>query len=346
MAQGTVVVMARSPEPAGTLERLVRAADGEPALLEAGDDPAGAAMVLAQWPLDPVTRVVLERAAGALVLVCPTDPGPDVWRDAVQLRAETVAVLPDAEPWLAARVARAVRRSTRAPVLGVVGGCGGAGATTLAAAIALTAARRDLAVTLLDLDPLGGGIDLLFGAEAAGGLRWQDLRNAPGRLPAGALRATAPLVCGVSLLTWDRSDAPRVTAAGVEAVLERAADDDHLVVADLPRPVDDPARVALRAARSVLLVVPADVRATAAAVRMVAGLESVAADVSVVVRGPAPTGLSAEAVADALGLPLAGDLRPEPGLAAALDRGDVPPVRPRGPLAGLAARVLADVLAR
>jgi hypothetical protein len=64
-----------------------------------------------------------------------------------------------------------------------------------------------------------------------------------------------------------------------------------------------------------------------------------------VVRGPAPTGLPAEAVADALGLPLAGSLRPEPGLAAALDRGDVPPVRPRGPLAALSAQLLASVLA-
>lgn len=344
MTQG-VVVLARAPEPAGTLERLVRAAGAEPAVLEPGADVGAAALVLAQWPLDAATKVLLERAAVALVLVCASDEGPEVWHDAVQLRAETVAVLPDAEPWLATRVARVVRRSTRAPVLAVVGGCGGAGATTLAAAVALTAARRELAVTLLDLDPLGGGMDLLFGAEAAGGLRWQDLRNAPGRLPAGAVRATAPLVCGVSLLTWDRSGPPRVTAAGVEAVVERAAEDDDLVVADLPRLVDDPARVVLRTARSVVVVVPADVRAAAAAARVLAGLEAVAGSVSVVVRGPAPTGLAAEAVADALGLPLIGDLRPEPGLAAALDRGDVPPVRPRGPLAGLAARLLVDTLA-
>ena len=341
-----VLVIAHAPEPVGTLVRLVRGAGGEPVVADTVPEPppADAALVVAQWPLQESDEVAVTRAGVGLVLVCAEAPGPQVWRDAVRLRAETVAVLPDAEPWLAARVARAVRTADRAPVVAVVGGCGGAGATTLAAALALTAARRDLAVTLLDLDPLGGGVDLLFGAETAPGLRWQDLRNAPGRLPAGAVRSTAPLVCGVSLLTRDRSDVPRVPPAAVETVLECAADDGDLVVADLSRRLDDAGRVVLASARVVFVVVPADVRATAAAARVVAQLERYGGDLAVVVRGPAPTGLPAETVAETLGLPLAGDLRPEPGLAAALDRGDVPPVRHRGPLAGLAARLLASAL--
>ncbi len=342
-----VVVIANEPEPAGVLVRLVRGAGAEP--LRPGPDgpraPVDAALVLAQWPLTRSAEALANRAGAGLVLVCAGDPGPGVWSDAVRLGAETVAVLPDAEAWLATRIGRAVRSVGRAPVVAVVGGCGGAGATTLATALALTAARRDLAVTLLDLDPLGGGVDLVFGAEGAGGLRWQDLRNAPGRLPPGAVRSTAPSVCGVSLLTWDRSDRTSVPARAVEAALDSAAEDGDLVVADLPRHVDDAARVVLAAARRVFVVVPADVRAAAAAVRVAAGLDAVAADLAVVVRGPAPSGLSAEAVADALGLPLAGHLKPEQGLAAALDRGDVPPLRPRGPLATLSARLLAAVLA-
>jgi secretion/DNA translocation related CpaE-like protein len=341
-----VLVIAHAPEPAGTLVRLVRGAGGDPVVADAmpGPSPLDAALAVAQWPLEAATELALARAGLPLVLICADEPGPQVWRDAVRLHAETVAVLPDAEPWLAARVARAVRTAERAPVIAVIGGCGGAGATTLGAALALTAARRDLAVTLLDLDPLGGGVDLLLGAEATPGLRWQDLRNAPGRLPSGSVRSTAPLACGVSLLTWDRSDAPRVRPAAVEAVLECAADDADLVVADLSRGLDDAGRVVLATARAVFVVVRADVRATAAAVRVVEQLERFAGDLAVVVRGPAPTGLSAGTVAETLGLPLAGDLRPEPGLAAALDRGDVPPVRPRGPLAGLATRLLASTL--
>jgi secretion/DNA translocation related CpaE-like protein len=341
-----VLVLAHAPEPAGTLVRLVRAAGGEPVVADTVPEPlpVDAVLVVAQWPLEVPEELAVSRAGAGLVLVCAEEPGPEVWRDAVRLRAETVAVLPDAEPWLAARVARAVRSADHAPVLAVVAGCGGAGATTLGAALALTAARRDLAVTLLDLDPLGGGVDLLFGAETDPGLRWQDLRNAPGRLPAGAVRSTAPLACGVSLVSWDRSEVPRVPPAAVEAVLDSACADGDLVVADLSRQLDDAGRVVLATARAVFVVVRADVRAAAAAARVVTQLERLAGDVAVVVRGPAPTGLPAQIVAEALGLPLAGDLRPEPGLGAALDRGDVPPVRPRGPLAGLAARLVVSAL--
>jgi hypothetical protein len=58
-------------------------------------------------------------------------------------------------------------------------------------------------------------------------------------------------------------------------------------------------------------------------------------DVRLVVRGPAPAGLTGELVADTLGLPLAGWLRPEPGLARTLERGDPPAASGRGPLATL-----------
>jgi hypothetical protein len=87
----------------------------------------------------------------------------------------------------------------------------------------------------------------------------------------------------------------------------------------------------------VLLVVPAEIRATAAAGQVAARLAACTADLRLVVRGPAPGGLTDLLVADELGLPLAGWLAPEPGLATALERGE-PPGRPgRGPLARLAA---------
>ena len=56
-------------------------------------------------------------------------------------------------------------------------------------------------------------------------------------------------------------------------------------------------------------------------------------------RGPAPGGIAPEEVATALGLPLIATMRPEPGLARALERGTAPG-RPRGPLAAAATAVL------
>lgn len=116
-----------------------------------------------------------------------------------------------------------------------------------------------------------------------------------------------------------------------------------MVVADVPRTLSDPAADILRRARTVLLVVPAEVRAAAAAVRVAATARALADDVRLVVRGPAPAGLPAHVVAESLGLPLVGYLRPEPGLAAAFERGEAPPTRGRGPLAELCRRVLDEL---
>jgi hypothetical protein len=59
-----------------------------------------------------------------------------------------------------------------------------------------------------------------------------------------------------------------------------------------------------------------------------------------VVRGPAPGGITPSDISRALDLPLLAAMRPQPGLAAALDRGAVPG-RSRGPLAAAARQVLA-----
>jgi secretion/DNA translocation related CpaE-like protein len=354
-----VLVVGRSAELLETLERLVRR-EGARAVQAGDHEGAGpgweqAGLVLVEWsasagpPLDPSAGRSTGRSAGrsrrpGVVLVCAGEPEPAVWRAAVELGAEHVAVLPDAQEWLAGRIRRVLSARPPGPVLAVVGGRGGAGASTLAASLALTAADRGLAVTLLDVDPLGGGLDLVLGAEGAPGLRWPDLRHAPGRLPAGVIAATAPRVARLSFVGWERTAPAEVAPQAVAAVIGSAAEDGDLVVVDLPRHVDDVSRAVLAVARTVYVVVPAEVRAAAAAARVVAALEPLAADLSLVVRGPAPTGLPAEAVADSLGLPLAGELKAEPGLPAALDRGDVPPMRPRGPLALLSARLVAAAL--
>jgi secretion/DNA translocation related CpaE-like protein len=342
-----VLVVGGSPDVLEALGRVARR-EGAAVVLAADRAAAGpgweqAGLVLVEWPLPDADGVPPARRPG-VVLVSLGEPEPAVWRAAVELGAEHVAVLPDAQEWLAQRVRRVLTARPPAPLLAVVGGRGGAGASVLAASLALTAADRGLAVTLLDLDPLGGGLDLVLGAEAAPGLRWPDLRHAPTALPTGVVAATAVRAAGVGFVGWERTAPAQVSPSAVAAVLAGAAEDGDLVVADLPRALDAAARVALAAARTVYVVVPAEVRAAAAAARVVAALDAVAADVAVVVRGPAPTGLPAEAVADSLGLPLAGELTAEPGLPAALDRGDVPPIRPRGPLALLSARLVAAAL--
>jgi secretion/DNA translocation related CpaE-like protein len=232
-------------------------------------------------------------------------------------------------------------------VIAITGGCGGAGASVLTVALARSAAVDGLRGMVVDADPLGGGIDLVLGAEDVPGLRWPDLSTARGRLQPGLLAKLLPSVDGVSFLAWDRSSGAGVDvpADAVRAVLTSARTEADAIVVDLPRRIPDGSGAceAALGCDVALLVVPAHVRATAAAVGVLNRLRTLATDVRLVVRrtpgGPAPL-----AIADALGLPLAATVRAEPGLAAALDRGEPPALRPGGPLRRACAELISDLV--
>lgn len=291
----------------------------------------------------------LPRRDGVLVVGRDDDAG--IWPAAVALGAEQVLLLPDAEAHVLDRLA-ACGGPMPAPatVLAVVGGRGGAGATTVSAALALAAARAGGQVLLLDLDPYGGGIDVALGAEDVPGLRWPDLTGAQARLPSGTVVEALPRLGSVSVLSWDRGD-PRgngVPAAAsddfLRGLIGAASRGRDLVVADVPRTPGPAGECALTASTLALLVVPAEVRACAAAGRTVAWLRSHVDDVRLLVRGPAPGGLSPDAISDALAAPVAGWVRAEPGLATAYERGDAPGTAARSPLAKFCRDFVDDVM--
>jgi len=272
-------------------------------------------------------------------------PDSPVWQQAVAIGAEHVVSLPEAESWLMGALAEAAEGGRGdGAVLAVVGGRGGAGASVLAAAVAVTAVRAGERVLLVDCDPLGGGVDLVLGAEDLGGLRWPGFSGGAGRVPATALHAAlpAPDVGGtggaLAVLSCDRSPhGPSPAAVG--SVLDAGRRAGETVVCDVPRYPTEAAVAALGTADLTVLVVPADVRSCAAASRAAAVVAEHGGTVGLVVRGPAPGGIAPDEVATALGLPLLAAMRPEPGLARALERGSAPG-RPRGPLAATSSLVL------
>lgn len=327
------------------LLRLCAAAGVEP---QVAHDLTAARSAWASAPLvvlgDDLSRRVDRAGLGRrpdLVLVTRDLDDVDVWTRGAGLGVETVVFLPDAEALLVDRLVDSVEAPVaEATTVAAVGGRGGAGASTLAGALAVTASADGLRTLLVDADPLGGGLDLLVGAEQVPGMRWPDLAVAGGRVGAAALGSALPEVSRLRLLSWDRGDPRPVPVAAATAVLSAACRSHQVVVVDLPRRLDALAEVAVAAATTVLLVVPAEVRATAAAARVAAGLRPLAPDVRLVVRGPAPSGLTGRVVADSLGLPLVGWLRPEPGLARSLERGEAPARSGRGPLADLCRELL------
>lgn len=278
------------------------------------------------------------------VVVIMRDALAPPWSAAENLRAEHVAMLPAAQTWLSGRFCdHASGAPGRGRVVAVIGGRGGAGASVFSTGLAVTARRRGLDTLLVDADPLGGGVDLVLGWELLDGLRWPELVDARGRVSPPALVGALPGQGSLAVLSFDRTELAEVPVEAMAAALDAGRRGRDLIVVDLPRRLDEPALVALTAADRAYLVVPAELRACVAAKRVGSVAARHCPALSVVVRGPAPGGLTPDEVAGGLGLPLAGVLRPEPGLARALEHGEPPAAGGRGPLAELCRRLLAEL---
>ncbi|MEU4113385.1 septum site-determining protein Ssd [Kitasatospora sp. NPDC028055] len=332
------------------LLRVCAAAGTEPRLIRGAPPPREL------WEAAPLVLVGDDRAehcaglgrrSGVLLLGLDLDD-PGVWVRAVQLGAEHVLFLPDAEAWLLDRIADAAEGvGSPAVTVAVLGGRGGAGASTLACALAVTAARTGRRTMLLDGDPLGGGLDVLLGGETARGLRWPDLAGSRGRVSGAELARALPALkrlSGLSCLSWDRGDTLTVPPAAMRSVLAASRRRGGLVVIDLPRHLDAAAGQALEQSDLALLVVPAELRAVAAADRVAAAARMRLGDVRAVVRPVRAGGLPAHRIARGLRLELAGELEPEPGLTEDVEKGVPPGTREGGPLARFCASFLNEVL--
>ncbi|WP_326807871.1 MULTISPECIES: septum site-determining protein Ssd [unclassified Streptomyces] len=276
-----------------------------------------------------------------------------VWERGARIGAEGVVMLPDAESWLTGRIADASEEMGRpALTVGVIGGRGGAGASTLACALAVTAARAGERTMLIDGDPLGGGLDVLLGGERAEGLRWPAFAESRGRVGGAALAESLPRLHDLSVLSWDRGESALIPADAMKSVLCAARRRGGVVVVDLPRQMDETVAEALVQLDLGLAVVPAELRAVAAAHRMVTRVQLVVRDLRAVVRTPGGpggergygSGLDDEEVARLLGLPLAGELPWERGLLESVDRGLPPGCAKDGALARFCREFWARVL--
>ncbi|MEH1012320.1 septum site-determining protein Ssd [Micromonospora sp. CPCC 206060] len=336
------------------LDELLRLAAAAGTEVEVAADPAAARP---RWSPAPLVLIGTDQAQACLrarlprrprvVLVGHTGTGDPGWDLAELIGAEHMAMLPAAEPWLVDRLAESHDRQQpdgTGRIVAVVGGRGGAGASVLAGGLAVTAARARLRTLLVDADPLGGGLDLVLGWEQLEGLRWPALTRTDGRLDVPALVRALPSRGDLVMLSWDRGDLLSLPAEAMAATMDAGRRGRDFVVVDLPRQLDDAAVIALQSADQVFVVVPAELRATAAAARVVAGVAPHCTRLAAIVRGPAPGRLKAREVARALDLPLAGTLRPEPGLVRGLERGEAPTAGGRGPLAELCQRIVTDLV--
>ncbi len=278
------------------------------------------------------------------VYVVGIGAAPDgLFRSAVDLGATSVLELPSADGWLVELLADLGDGGRGSGfVVAVTGGSGGVGATTLSAALALVAGRRDR-VALIDLDPAGPGLQRVAGFDDVTGVTWPELAASHGRIGSRSLREALPTQDGVGVLGWP-DEAGRPPAAGLVREVVSAARRGHdWVVLDVPRAatVFDDAAVQDVVSRcdQVVLVARASLASVAATARLAERLGTGGTQPGLVVRSRKGSAL-AEDLARAVGVPLLAELADQRRLDEHLDLGVGPIHSRRGPLARTAGALI------
>ncbi len=310
---------------AGVVPELVSGTAGEPGALR-GWTRAPAVVVGADRAAE-LSGLGLPRRGG--VTVCSSGPAEDpvLLRAGLALGAERVVELPREEAAVVAALADLAEPDGGGPALAVVGGSGGAGASVLAAALAVRASVRGPTL-LVDLDPLGPGSGRLLGLDGPGAVGWPDLARGSGRLGAGALREAVPRTdAGVGVLGWPGPAEP-VDPATVREALAAASRGHRAVVLDLPRAALARRADELAHASAVVVSCVATVGGAASAARLLAGDAMAGLAPLLVVRGGVG---DAARLSRSLGLEATAVMPDQPGLEEAVTLG-LGPVRP-GPRA-------------
>lgn len=329
------------------LEAMLRLAAAAGVILDVAHDTAAA---LRGWASAGLVLVGTDQVATLAaaqpfrrghVSVIGQAPVPDgLFRSALLIGAQSVAELPAAESWLVELLTDLDDGGARrARVIGVVGGSGGSGATTLASALARSAASRSSPALLLDLDPLGGGVDRVLGLDDIGGVRWDALLSATGRFSAKSLRDALPERDGLAVLTWGAGSHARLDALAVREVFSAAQRGNDVVVVDLPRHADAVTEEVVPRCDHLVLVTRLTVPAVAASSRMAAALQSSARRLWLVTRGRS-SALAPEDAVTMLGLPLLASMPDQRRLEEWIDLGLGPVHSRRAALASAARAVL------
>lgn len=319
-------------DDAALIDEVLRLAAATNVEVHLATDPESARRQWSRAPLVIVGADIAARMAGLrperrtdVVLVGRQITDHD-WQRAVGIGAEHVACLPDSERWLVDRLADSGDGPPRSGVLIAVMSCGGgAGASTLAATMAAHAAQ-DRRTLLVDLDPLGGGIDVLLGLEHLASARWADLADTRGRLSPATLEQALPTWAGASVLSWGRDGPTQLSPESVTSVLDAGERAFDLVVVDLPRTLDHITELVLGRARRTILVASAHVRGVAAASRLAAVLRERCGWLGVVVQRD-QRGVSVGAISAVLAEDVLGELPYASSMARRCDSGDGPALR-------------------
>lgn len=187
-----------------------------------------------------MTTISLDADAPPAILTLVEEPGSartvkasfnDLFQP--EFAGQHVSVNPRTQPADLLELFVAAGATQRGLIVGVIGAHGGAGVTVLCAMLARQLAQ-DGTASLVDLDPLSPGYDVLLSLDRSG-KRWSDIAKESGTLLPGRLVNSLPVWKGVRVLAGDeRGAAP---AAGRSSILAASAVSQvsAATVVDLPR---------------------------------------------------------------------------------------------------------------
>lgn len=328
------------------LDDLLRLAAAAGVTLDVAHDPASAARLWSSAPVvlvgPDLTSSIAERQPPRRPDVYLLGRGDPDYRGAVLLGASDVVSLPARESWLVDVLADTVDGGGRpGTVVGFVGGCGGVGATTLACATALVSSA-DRRTALIDLDPLGPGVERVVGIDSADGIRWADLAGSSGRLGARALRDALPRCGDLGVLGWGPVAGP-LDGTVVRETLAASRRGHQLVVLDLPRHLTPAAALAASRCDVVVLVAACSLPGAAAAARSLGAMADVGSSLQLIARR-ADDAVSATDLAATLELTLISSVGEQRRLREQIDLGLGPVHARRGAVARAAAEIVARLV--
>lgn len=281
------------------------------------------------------------------VFLLDLDPGPSNWKAAVQIHAEEAYILPAQTAELLGALGREDSKTTASAgvVIGVMGAVGGVGASTLAAVLARKRSAHNTTV-LIDGVPSSGGIDLLVGAEETLGARWPDMGFKRGSVQAtDVLEALPHTKDKMAVLSTARSkvlDPFQLNPAELSAAIScfSASENTVDVIVDLPAHWAN--SEVMEHLSYLVLVVPAEVRAVAAAGAVALELQPFQLPLLVVLRHRGWSGLNVGDVEEILGCDVIAELGTIAKLPKSLEMQGLTGLLPRA-LSATADAVLAEI---
>jgi secretion/DNA translocation related CpaE-like protein len=200
---------------------------------------------------------------GAAMLVGSDAAIDQLWKWAGELGAVAAVSLPSGSAWLVQWLHQRSRPEAglECVVSAVFGAAGGVGASTLAAALAVTASQSGLRPLLIDAHPGPAGVDLLLTTEPVPS-PWARFAGIRGFLAPQSLEGL-PQWEGVRCLGWGGETDVPLWQGALASVLAAAARDHELVVLDAGGTVLDCAELPGRT--RAVLVAPGSWRGVAAA---------------------------------------------------------------------------------